>query len=546
MSTPYHYTPLDEKAQEIRLLTLLPGPFPARIDTKIRISLKIVQLIRDNSPEFEALSYAWGSTENALEILIETESGPHFLIVTQNLYDALQHLRHESQPRVFWIDAICIDQQNMSERSSQVRRMADVYTLSKRVVVWLGGEADDSSLALDCIEALGAKIEYDWERGRINVTSRDPSDKDLADKNEPLRYDRRELTAIIRLYERSWFERLWIWQEIWLADLSSILVCGKRTLLWATFRKAFACIYMKPIRNAIRPSSEYYNLIYNLCRQTGYRSFPTLLRLTQWAKCSDPRDRIFAVQSLLSPNDPVLGVHPNYEKEVSEVFIEVFLAYSNEVKRLSLMSMCDLALQAVGLPTWFPNWTTPQLRMSIANAFASGSSAAIFELKENNGFRVCGRTVETIESVAHHNLSFSNDVAPGDDGHFGTTIHKIACQFRVSGDQLESFCHALVAGFFDHHTYPQSKAPAFASSLVPAMELISKIIETPNINTYDLSASEKLYILQAMNMLLNRSVYNTKGGTFGLAPNCTEPGDIVVALFGLNTALILRRTDGNT
>lgn len=209
MSNPYRYTPLDEKAQEIRLLTLLPRESPGRDENKPQISLKVVQLVEDNVPEFEALSYAWGSTENALEILVVDASGSQVLIVTRNLYDALQHLRHETRPRVLWIDAICIDQQNIPERSSQIRRMADIYTLSKRVVVWLGREADDSSLALDCIEALGGKVNYDWRRAIINVTSQDPSDQDLADKNEPLRYNPQEWTAIVKLYTRSWFERLW-------------------------------------------------------------------------------------------------------------------------------------------------------------------------------------------------------------------------------------------------------------------------------------------------------------------------------------------------
>ena len=184
--------------------------------------------------------------------------------------------------------------------------------------------------------------------------------------------------------------------------------------------------------------------------------------------------------------------------------------------------------------------------MFLTSVLASGSSAAVFERRENNILRVCGRSLDTIDVVAQHKLSISNDVAPGDERHFGTTIHRIAHQFHVSDDQLESFCHALIAGFFDHNTYPLSKAPAMASSLVPAMELISKITKTPNIIIKDLSDSQKTYVLQAANMLENRAVYKTKSGKFGLAPNCTEPGDIAVALLGLSTVMILRGADDHT
>jgi len=176
MSIPYCYAPLDEHAKQIRILTLLPDNSPARHDPEIRISLEIIQLSEENPPEFEALSYTWGSSENPVDIVIETESGIQVLAITQNLAEALRHLRHENQSRVLWIDAICIDQGNLSERSSQVRRMADLFRLSKRVVVWLGPERDNSSLALQLLESLGTKVEVNWENYTMKALSQDASE----------------------------------------------------------------------------------------------------------------------------------------------------------------------------------------------------------------------------------------------------------------------------------------------------------------------------------------------------------------------------------
>jgi hypothetical protein len=185
MSTPYLYVPLDENAQQIRILTLLPGSSPAQI----RINLEIVQLSTEHVPDYEALSYVWGSTEERVEVWIESESAPQVLAVTQNLAEALYHLRYETQPRVLWIDAICINQRDIPERNAQIKRMADLYRLSRRVVAWLGPESGDSSLGLDLLRSLGAKIEVNWVFATMKAIPEDISEQHWADINEVLPYN---------------------------------------------------------------------------------------------------------------------------------------------------------------------------------------------------------------------------------------------------------------------------------------------------------------------------------------------------------------------
>jgi hypothetical protein len=206
MSTPYRYSPLEEQTKQIRILTLLPGTS----SSSIQINLKIVQLGTEHVPEFEALSYAWGSTDDPIDIWVEAESKTERLTVTQNLAEALQHLRYEDQPRILWVDAICINQRDISERNSQVKRMADIYTLSSRVVVWLGPECDNSSLALELLEHLGNKIEVNRVLGTMKATSEDVTEQHWAERNEVLPYNEREIAAIVAIFERPWFERLWV------------------------------------------------------------------------------------------------------------------------------------------------------------------------------------------------------------------------------------------------------------------------------------------------------------------------------------------------
>jgi hypothetical protein len=103
----------------------------------------------DYEPRYEALSYCWGDPKRQHTVYIESPSlegedlsGPAIfsLSIGHSLYEALKHLRRADEPRVVWADAVCINQADLEERSAQVKRMAAIYSLAHRVVVWAGLE----------------------------------------------------------------------------------------------------------------------------------------------------------------------------------------------------------------------------------------------------------------------------------------------------------------------------------------------------------------------------------------------------------------------
>ncbi|KAL8756445.1 MAG: hypothetical protein Q9199_002927 [Rusavskia elegans] len=182
-----------------RLLTLLPDWFEA----SIHVSLEITVLSDGEVPQFEALSYVWGDASDLLDIFLETSPSKRpelrgtddidsiewrTLRITKNLFEALKHLRLEDRPRVLWIDAICVDQQNLEERGHQVLRMPNIYTSAKGVIVWLGPESDDTAIAMNAIQDLGSRITVDWELGTMAPASEsdlDPDSKKSYDAVEP-------------------------------------------------------------------------------------------------------------------------------------------------------------------------------------------------------------------------------------------------------------------------------------------------------------------------------------------------------------------------
>src|ERR1700728_3142249 len=106
----YSYRPLSVIRNEIRLLLLESGGSYNRLGCTLRhVSL-------DDNPKYTALSYTWGNPDITRPISLDG----YCVNVTTNLKSALLHLREKAQERTFWIDAICINQSDLTEPSQQV------------------------------------------------------------------------------------------------------------------------------------------------------------------------------------------------------------------------------------------------------------------------------------------------------------------------------------------------------------------------------------------------------------------------------------------
>jgi hypothetical protein len=110
-------------------VTIIPGNGNDNINLSIQH-----RHLDHHEPTYEALSYTWGILETLKRIYIN-----HFLFeVTPNLFDALYRLRLPNRRRTLWIDAICINQEDNVEKSTQLPLMRGIYPNASSVVVWIG------------------------------------------------------------------------------------------------------------------------------------------------------------------------------------------------------------------------------------------------------------------------------------------------------------------------------------------------------------------------------------------------------------------------
>jgi hypothetical protein len=149
--------------------------------------------------KYDAVSWAWGDPAPNTEIEIMGENRERWTFeVSHKLEVALKAVRSPNTLRTVWIDAICIDQTNVHEKSHQVPMMDRIYGLADMVCVWLGpvSETHDAKTAFWLLKEILKDMDYKKTIEKCNV---------------------RELAALSGLMRRDWFSRRWIIQEIALA-----------------------------------------------------------------------------------------------------------------------------------------------------------------------------------------------------------------------------------------------------------------------------------------------------------------------------------------
>ncbi|KAL8942688.1 MAG: hypothetical protein Q9211_001286 [Gyalolechia sp. 1 TL-2023] len=132
------YEGLELAFSEFRILSLSPS---ANREDDIRCILRKTNFKTnlEVGPRYEALSYAWGNASEKRLIYVNDQP----FSVTINLDIALRYLRKTNVARDLWIDAICINQDDIAEKTHQVNIMRLMYSVASRVLIWLGESDKD-------------------------------------------------------------------------------------------------------------------------------------------------------------------------------------------------------------------------------------------------------------------------------------------------------------------------------------------------------------------------------------------------------------------
>ncbi|KAL6694347.1 HET domain-containing protein [Trichoderma pleuroticola] len=408
----YKYSPLSATSRgtfSIRLLHLMPtcdsqadGSLSCRlVETKI-VERSLDTFVHNKREQahvkYQALSYTWGlpqfthslrvlNNSDDNDTLIPPNSSSSEIRITENLHAALHSLRRQTETLVLWVDAVCIDQNNIVERNSQVANFPKTYAGATSVLVWLGPDdvLNHGRLCLNFFIDLAALILEDpnsesendqrsWrKRFRINqAVSAFLGDDELQPR------------AITSLLQRSWFKRRWIIQEVVLAN-DVWVHYGATSIHWNAFELALVELFENDKggfsddhRTILRTMSRIRNADAMLKRQTP---LDTLVEFDSF-ECSNPRDRLYALYGVMQhwfPNSAgmqVLVENINYGLPIRDIFTDFAILmmklrddfpldsnYNSTTHVLQLAAAMrptlqrEVAGQNTGIPSWVPDWT---------------------------------------------------------------------------------------------------------------------------------------------------------------------------------------------
>ncbi|KAL8774318.1 MAG: hypothetical protein Q9209_001069 [Squamulea sp. 1 TL-2023] len=537
------YTPLKDDC--IRILTVKPGP----AESDIHIILTDARLKAEEIPRYEALSYTWGSLDLAHMVYIDTESEQLRLPVTENLYTALKHLRDTSSPRTLWVDAVCINQLDNEERSQQVAKMADIYKLAAKVIIWLGPEADDSTTALKAFKTIASKINVDWSHHAISLANVEDTDSDWLDMTTRAPFSDTTYFSIARLLDRPWFSRLWIWQEVFFAHNGAIIVCGDSIMSWAEFCRAILYLFMRGLPGEIPRLVKTISQAHEIIVTQDQSPLLDVLRRTKDAQCSDPRDKIYGVLNLTKESER-LGIRPDYTKTTLEVFRDIMLKKIFEDNNLTLLTSCELQDERGDIPSWIPNWPVPKTCKGIWGARACSKTVPKARYNHGDGYIIAtGRRMGAVLKVQqiltdHTSTLMRTDILP-QLLELYAALKRLTSWLRnnLGNDEfvhkLENICRSLCC---NHFSYLYEPMDGYSLEYQEALDQL-RVLADPMTEPTDkfLETCGNFLCSFYFNVIGRSFILNE--GSVGLAPKTVREGDHIAVFLGCQSPIVLRPND---
>ncbi|RMD43989.1 hypothetical protein DV735_g1129, partial [Chaetothyriales sp. CBS 134920] len=256
---------------QTRLIELLPGdelaPLECRLETAEVIAQDGLGLIAEaRSQEYEVLSCPTVALEPETSLICNGLSIP----VPQSLTQALKYMRLESESRWLWNDGLCINHNNLEEKSFQIRESFLVHKKAINVIAWIGTPDEDSDMVLEAID--------DFPLSRLSELPE-------------IQHGVRSFVA-----SRPWFQHIWSRQAVYAAE-NLLLQCGHFVFSFHQFCRfamktgAMADSCLEVLYNDHLESGK--KVVHGYDKELTDYFFESLSKNSLF-NVSDPRDRIYS------------------------------------------------------------------------------------------------------------------------------------------------------------------------------------------------------------------------------------------------------------
>ncbi|KAF7507382.1 hypothetical protein GJ744_010699 [Endocarpon pusillum] len=397
----YDDLPLPSTEQTIRLLRLEPAE-----KRRVPLTGELFVVSLETNPEYAAVSYCWGSPTSTCPVTCNGFS----LAVSKNLGLALSSIRSLSSFPL-WIDQICINQDDLRERSAQVAFMRRIYSQAIETFAYLGEpDSDITNEACEVIKKISIPVlhmsHYQSDESDLTTLLRaSVATVKLAVQHPYLTkraYDKDVRSALSRLIESTYFSRKWIIQEVVVSRPTFCLV-GIHRFKWDPFISAI----LKQRGSAkFQTEAKIAIKLWWLCHLVidfGHKRRSPLLTLLYYSpyfQAADPRDYVFALLGIASDSDDF--PKPNYETAVEQVYHKISSCFIQQGKGYLMLHLVGMRPTNNGLPSWVVDWRcfdTFYPGKHYASFCAGGRDGRMELTPDALIIRACGKIVDHIVAV---------------------------------------------------------------------------------------------------------------------------------------------------
>ncbi|KAF2723466.1 HET-domain-containing protein [Polychaeton citri CBS 116435] len=333
--------------RHIRVLRLQPGEHAS----ELQCHLQAFSLDNEET-QYEALSYVWGPTEPSFQL----RCGQGSITITRNLRGALARLRLLNKARLLWVDQVCINQENLGERASQVLLMGRIYEKATGVIMWLGEQdavnTEFPNLASELIKKLSSIPK------EVFLDEQVPADETLAARGLPP-LTSPQWQAFDAFVSSSYWERCWILQEIRFARFRTI-VWGDVSYDWdAILHAAVYVLHNIQLHTGTLAvvNSDGLEKIHLIPQPA--EGLYQYLQISRTRKATDERDKVFSTLGMLAvpPDD----IEVDYSKPIVDVFTQAAKHIMRSHDDLGQLRHAGRHNHIKGLgsanwPSWVPQW----------------------------------------------------------------------------------------------------------------------------------------------------------------------------------------------
>lgn len=534
--------------------------------TTTNIKIRLFNASLDDPPPYDALSYRWESSTRKQCILV---NGARFL-VSSNLYSAMLRMQSQSAPMTgtYWIDQICINQTSTMDRNQQVQLMGLIYSKAQVVRIWLGSESDNAEKAFSLV-------------GKCALSP------DHRDTVEMVMSDEAGARALTKLLHRTYWNRMWVFQEIVLAR-KAVVHCGQQEAPWSHFSRLDEISadhklwltaqsqqsWILQLRKALFKIAQF------CIHPKEAQHIDNALYPTRHLQCQDPRDKLYALRGVCKSLANKMA--PDYSAPVWDVYTLFAKAQIRQDEDLTLLLTAGLWDPSNGediqLPTWVPDFRGMDgvdirfLAGKFLKCFGADDTIGIdVRFQDCDGYSILNAQAMLIDSVHTYQKLDSSinddekrkrlilDYCLAEDGK-SLSMAKLRHYFQAmifenstffghgtnTGSAAKERMQNLVLGFLEELQQFFGQQPVFARFV---KSFIGLDIDLADIREMEVIDPDRLYVCRLEYLCRTRettdkrvsAIYTTVHGRMGIGSRRLDQGDHIAIVQGCRVPLLLRR-----